>query len=123
MGFRAFGGGVRIRTGVRGFAGPCLTARPRRQKRPSYSAQHQRPALVRFGPTSKEEICDVGNGRQHEKFNEEVKHREDESDDRKEGYEHHEYQDHYEYCPKSRHLNQSFAHSQRTHTLWASHPD
>jgi hypothetical protein len=26
------GGGVRIRTGVRGFAGPCLTTRPRRQK-------------------------------------------------------------------------------------------
>ena len=25
-------GGVRIRTGVRGFAGPCLTTRPRRQK-------------------------------------------------------------------------------------------
>ncbi len=24
-------GGVRIRTGVRGFAGPCLTTRPRRQ--------------------------------------------------------------------------------------------
>ena len=29
------GGGVRIRTGVRGFAGPCLTARPRRQKLPA----------------------------------------------------------------------------------------
>lgn len=30
------GGGVRIRTGVRGFAGPCLTARPRRQSVRSY---------------------------------------------------------------------------------------
>ena len=28
---RISGGGVRIRTGVRGFAGPCLTTRPRRQ--------------------------------------------------------------------------------------------
>ncbi len=26
------GGGARIRTGVEGFAGPCLTTRPRRQK-------------------------------------------------------------------------------------------
>ena len=33
------GGGVRIRTGVRGFAGPCLTARPRRQKYLAYLAE------------------------------------------------------------------------------------
>src|ERR1700722_825189 len=38
------GGGVRIRTGVRGFAGPCLTTRPRRQKCPAYWAA--RTALV-----------------------------------------------------------------------------
>jgi hypothetical protein len=31
-----FRGGVRIRTGVRGFAGPCLTTRPRRQKEKAY---------------------------------------------------------------------------------------
>src|SRR5580692_1673577 len=32
------GGGVRIRTGVRGFAGPCLTTRPRRQNCKAYNS-------------------------------------------------------------------------------------
>ena len=41
------GGGVRIRTGVRGFAGPCLTARPRRQNREAYRS------------ATKDLLCDV----------------------------------------------------------------